>query len=170
MRYLVALCLGALLITACNQGESRYSTTGPEVDEIKAHIAHYETGDWEAWLGHYADTAKIYHNSIEGASPAETQKQLTANLEATSSYGFQEKDRYFERVIEDDGDTWVNFWGTWEGTLAANDQKLIIPVHVTFQIDGNKIVEEHGYYDLTEFTMAMMAIEEAMKADSTAVE
>jgi len=170
MKYFIALCLAALFLGACQQADTRYSTTGPEVDEIKAHIAHYEAGDWEAWLGHYADTAKIYHNTTEGASPADTQKQLVANLEATSSYMFQEKDQYYERVIEDDGDTWVNFWGTWEGTLAANDQKLIIPVHVTFQVVGDKIVKEHGYYDLTELTMAMMAIEEAMKADSVATE
>lgn len=159
-----------LLFAACNQGASRYSTSGPEVDEIKAHIAHYDTGDWEGWLGHYADTAKIYHNTTEPSSPAEVKEQMTATLENTSSYKFQEKDRFFERVIDDEGETWVNFWGNWEGTLAANDQKIIIPVHVTFKIEGDKIVEEHGFYNMAEITLAMMAIEQAMEADTTPAE
>ena len=170
MRYLVVLCLAALMITACNQGESRYSTAGPEVDQIKELIANYEAGDWDAWLSHYADTAKVYHNSTEGSSAADVKDNLAENLKATSSYGFQDKDRYYERVIDDQGETWVNFWATWEGTLAANDQKLIIPVHVTFQFAGDKIVEEHAFYNMAEFAMAMMAIEEAMKADTTATE
>ena len=170
MKYLITLSLVAVMFTACNQGPSRYSTTGPEIDQIKAHIAHYETGDWEAWLGHYADTAKFYHNSTEASSPAEAQEQMSSILENTSSYNFQEKDRFYERIIDDEGETWVNFWGNWEGTLAANDQKIIIPVHVTFQMEGDKIVEEHGFYNMAEITLAMMAIEEAMQADTLLTE
>ena len=126
MRYLIVLCLAALMITACNQGESRYSTTGPEVDQVKDLIANYEAGDWDAWLNHYADTAKVYHNSTEAVSAEEQKDIFKESLSATSSYKFQDKDRYYERVIDDRGETWVNFWATWEGTLAANNQKLII--------------------------------------------
>ena len=170
MKYLLVICLTALMITACNQGESRYSTTGPEVDQVKELIANYEAGDWNAWLSHYADTAKVYHNSTEASTAGEQKDVFVESLEAASSYKFQDKDRYYERVIDDQGETWVNFWATWEGTLAANDQKLIIPVHVTYQFAGDKIVEEHAFYNMAEFTLAMMAIEESMKADSTAME
>lgn len=170
MRYLIVLCLAALMITACNQGEVRYSTTGAEIDQVKDLIANYEAGDWEAWLSHYADTAKVYHNTTEPNAAADVKDQLAETLQSASSYKFQDKDRYYERVIDDRGETWVNFWATWEGTLAANDQTLIIPVHVTFQFNGDKIVEEHAFYNMAEYAMAMMAIEASMKADSTATE
>ena len=170
MRYLVVLCIAALMITACQQGESRYSTTGAEIDQVKDLIANYEAGDWEAWMQHYADTAKVYHNSTEASSPTDVKDELAESVQATSSYKFQDKDRYYERVIDDRGETWVNFWATWEGTLEANDQKLIIPVHATYQFNGDKIVEEHAFYNMAEFAMAMMAIEESMKADTTATE
>lgn len=170
MRYCIAFFLFAVFFAACNQGGSRYSTSGAEIDEVKDLIANYEAGDWEAWLSHYADTAKVYHNSTEPGSATDVKDQLAESLEATSSYKFQDKDRYYERVIDDRGETWVNFWATWEGQLAANDQTLIIPVHVTFQFSGDKIVEEHAFYNMAEFTLAMMAIEEAMKADTTATE
>lgn len=170
MRYLVMLCLVALMITACNQGESRYSTTGAEIDQMKDLIANYEAADWDSWLGHYADTAKVYHNSTEAVTAKELQEGFVENIAQTSSYGFQDKDQYFERVVDDRGEVWVNVWANWEGTLKANDQKLIIPVHITAQFEGDKIVEEHAFYNMAEYAMAMMAIEEAMKADSTAVE
>ena len=163
MRYLIVLCLVALMTTACNQVESRYSTAGAEIDQVKDLIANYEAGDWEAWLSHYADTAKVYHNSTEPSSAEDVKDQLAESLQSTSSYKFQDKDRYYERVIDDRGETWVNFWATWEGTLAANDQTLIIPVHATYQFNGDKIVEEHAFYNMAAFAMALTAIE----ADTT---
>lgn len=170
MRYCIAIFLFTLFFSACNQTGSRYSTSGAEIDQVKDLIANYEAGDWEAWLSHYADTAKVYHNSTEPQSASDVQEQLAENLETASSYKFQDKDRYFERVIDDRGETWVNFWATWEGTLAANDQTLIIPVHVTYQFKGDKIVEEHAFYNMAEYVLAMVAIEESMKADTTAME
>jgi len=88
-----------------------------------------------------------------------------------SSYGFQKKDSngnddiFYEQTLSDDGNTWVNFWGDWRGTLAANGQALEIPVHLTCQMVDGKIVEEYGFYDVSKYVLAMQAIE-AEKAEA----
>ena len=165
MKKLLVLGLITLFFVACQQGPARYTNASPEVDAIKAHIKDYNAGQWTEWAGRYADTAKLYHNSLKASSVAETQEGLEGLLAATASYGFVDKDIFYEMVIDDDNEKWVNFWGTWEGTLAANSQKLVIPVHVTFQFEGGKIVEEHAYYNLAEYAAAMQAIEAAKMAE-----
>ncbi|MBT8234645.1 MAG: nuclear transport factor 2 family protein [Bacteroidia bacterium] len=165
MRKIIVFLLTAVLLWSCKT-ETRYTTESPEIEHVKALLADYDAGRWDAWKGHYADTAKLYHNSTESSSVTDVSKVLAANLEAMSAYGFQEKDRFFEMVIDDEGDKWVNFWGTWEGTIAENNQKLEIPVHITVQFTGDKIVEEHAFYNMSELAMAMMALEEAKEEET----
>jgi len=143
----------------------KYFSSSPEIDEVKALIKDYNAGGWTAWLTHYADTAKLHHNTLEDATPAEVLEGLKGLLIATSDYGFTDKDIFYEMVIDDKNEKWVNFWGTWEGTLAANNQKLIIPVHLTLQFVDGKIVEEHAYYNLSEYVVAMQNIEDAKMAE-----
>ena len=157
--------LTVLFLWSCKT-ETRYTTKSAEIEHVKALISDFNAGRWDAWIGRYADTAKLYHNSTESSSAAELSKVLAADLEAMSAYGFQKKDRFFEMVVDDEGDKWVNFWGTWEGTIAQNKQKLEIPVHITVQFSGDKIVEEHAFYNMSELAMAMMALEEAKEKES----
>ena len=62
-------------------------------------------------------------------------------------------------VIDKDGETWVNYWGIWNGTLKENSEKIAIPVHLTAQFINSKIVEEYVYYDTAPITKALKAIE-----------
>jgi hypothetical protein len=57
------LVITLLLFTACQEQTKRYTQTSPEIDHLKAAIADYEAGNWEGYMSHYADTAKIYHNT-----------------------------------------------------------------------------------------------------------
>jgi steroid delta-isomerase-like uncharacterized protein len=163
MKKIAFLFFATGLFIACQQkGPERYATAAPEIDLIKAHVKDYNDGNWAAWTAVYADTAKVYHNTLTPASPLEVQEGLKANLEAASSYNLGGDDQFYEMVIDDDGEKWVNSWATWKGTLAGNGKELIIPVHSTYQFVGDKIVKEHAYYDLSGF-MAMMQEIEAMK-------
>lgn len=148
-----------LFISCQEKGPERFSTTGAEVDLVKAVIEAYEKGDWEAWKSTYADTAKVYYNSwnshIDVADALEGH-QNTASLMA--SYEFEDDPIFFEKVITDDGNTWVNFWGHWVGSLAENGQGLQTPVHVSFQVADGKIVEEHGFWDNAPLNKAMQEL------------
>lgn len=162
MKKLLLLGLAVIVFTACQNKPERYTTTSTNIDEIKALVADYESGNWDAWAAHYADTAKIFHNTWKtGSTPAETQEALKSILANTSSYGFDKGDEniFFEQTIDDDGKTWVNFWGNWRGTIAANSQEIEIPVHLSIHMENGKIVNEYGFYDVSQFQAAMQAIE-----------
>jgi uncharacterized protein len=66
---------------------------------------------------------------------------------------------YFEMVVTDEGETWVNFWGLWSAVLKANEQKFEIPVHVTVRFENGKIVAEHGYWNSSEIALVLRELE-----------
>lgn len=171
MKKLFLLGLAVILFTACQNKPERFTTTSANIDVVKALLADYNSGNWEGWLSHYGDSAMTYHNTWDKAmTPQELADGLKGVLANASSYGFPEKDSngedntFFEQVIDDDELTWVNFWGDWRGTLAANGQELEIPVHLSIQMKDGKIYREYGFYDLSKYTAAMQAIEAAKMA------
>ena len=166
MKNLVLSIAVVLLLFSCKQGPDRWTSSSPEIDEVKALISDYEAGNWDAWKGHYADTAKLYHNSTEPSGLEETLKGLQGYLEPTSEYGFSDKDIYYEMIIDNDNQKWVNFWGTWEGNIDALDRDLKIPVHLTLQFVDGKIVEEHAFYNLVDYMVAMNDIAAMAEAES----
>ena len=170
MKKLFVLGLAIVLFTSCEEKKQRYFETSAEIDVTKALLKDYHAGDWKAWAGHYADTAKIYHNTIKGVSAAETIVSLKQILDNTSAYKFDDKNLWYEMVIDKDGETWVNFWGNWKGKLAANGKELIIPVNLTLQFVNGKIVEEYGYYDISEFVLSLQEIEAAMAVEEVIAE
>ena len=161
MKKIITIGIIAILFITCqNKGPERYSTTGSEIDLVKELIQNYEAGDWDNWISHYADTAKIHHNTWEeiSTSPKETVENLKSNLSNLSSYQFDDDPIYYEKVLTDEGKTWVNFWGNWRGVIAANGKEITIPVHLSINIEDGKIQEEFGMYDLTTFTSEMNAL------------
>ncbi len=170
MKKLLIACFAIFMCMACKDAPTRYTSASPEIDEVKALIADYESANWDAWTGHYADTAKLYHNTTEPSSVSEVREGLAGLLENVSSYGFQEKDQFYEMILDDEGETWVNFWGNWEGTLAENGKKLVIPVHLTMEFVDGKIVEEHAFYNLAEYMAEMNAIKAAAMAEESDME
>lgn len=161
MKNLLLICLSLVLLSACQQPKQQYFSESAEIDVLKVLLDDYHAANWEAWAGHYADTAKIYHNKIKSATVKESSENLKAILSNVSSYKFDDESLFYEMIIDKDNETWVNFWGNWKGKLAANGQELVIPVHLTLQFVNGKIAEEYGYYDVSEFTLALQTIEAA---------
>lgn len=151
MKKLILLTLSIVLFTACNQGK-RYTQKSPEIDTYKKVIKAYENQDWENFASHYVDTAKIANNTnIENAQTLteliETNKQ---DASLFSSWRYVEKESYYEMVTTDKGETWVNFWGLWQGEMKSNGKTYDIPAHITAQFKDGKIVKEFGYWDISK--------------------
>ena len=131
----------------------------PEIDISKAVIKSYDKMDWETLTSHYADTAKVYFNATEKNPMAASKipdyhKENDANYE---SRGFVEKDNFFEMVVTEKGENWVNFWGTWKCKLKTNGKELEIPVHLTSQYIDGKIVKEYGYWDASQLVLELQS-------------
>ena len=160
MKKIFLIGLAAILFIACEQKAERYSTSGPEVDLVKALLADYEKGDWDSWTEKYADTAKVYYNQWDDSvTVAQSMKGHKSTIALLSSYGFGE-DVIYEKIISDGGNTWINFWGRWEGTLQENNKVVVLPVHLSVRVLNGKIVQENGFWDNSIMQTALEEIEE----------
>ncbi|MDT8346871.1 MAG: nuclear transport factor 2 family protein, partial [Flavobacteriaceae bacterium] len=68
-----------------------------------------------------------------------------------SSWNYVDSESDYEMVVTDKGETWVNFWGLWQGKLKADGKTYDIPAHMTVQFVDGKIVKEYGYWDISKF-------------------
>ena len=155
MKKIILLGLAIVLLTACQEKqEQRYFSESAEINVLKAGIAAYEKADWDTWKGHFADTAKIYVNSKNDITVDKRLENLKASATAFSSYGFDKKDEFVEMVLDKENETCVYYWAQHNGTLAANNKQLSMPVHLAVQFVDGKIVKEHIYFDGTEMNKA----------------
>jgi len=167
MKKLFLLGLAIVLFTACQEKqEQRYFAESPEIEVLKVGIEAYEKADWDAWKGHFADTAKIYVNSKDPISLDARVIALKEMTGAFSSYGFDKKDAYIEMVIDKEKETWVYYWAQHNGTMAANNKALSMPVHLAVQFADGKIVAEHIYFDGTEMNKAIEELSAAKEPET----
>ena len=152
-----------LSMAACQQQEKRYTQQSPEIETYKKVIDAYDKQDWVAMASHYADTAKIMNNVEE--KDAQTLAELVQmdkdDASLFSSWEYVDGESEYEMVVTDKGKTYVNFWGLWKGTLAANNKTYTIPTHLTAQFVDGKIVKEFGYWDLSKIMLDIQAMEHA---------
>lgn len=170
-KYLILFLVTAIIIS-CNkekeeEKEVRYTQNSEEINTFKAAIKDYENGNWESYAKHYADTAKIYHNSNKSMTIQENIKSFKEGLAGLSTYEFPDDNEEFEMVVTDDDETWVNYWGDWQATIAESNKKVEVPVHLTARFINGKIVAEYAYYDNAIMMAAMEDMEKAKDSTST---
>lgn len=172
MKKLVLIALAGLFVIACQEKQPvRFTTSSAEISSYKKGIEAYEKADWSTWSGMFADTAKLYHNTWDNpATVAQIQEGHVNTLSNLSSYGFDRDEMVLEQVIDDDGKTWVNFWGHWKGTIEANGKEIHIPVHISAEFVDGKIVREYGFWNMSEFANEMQALQAAAEAAAEAEE
>ncbi len=166
MKNLFYILFIALLVTACNQ-EQRYFGESAETKTLEKGIVAYESGDWDTWRSHFADTAKVFVNSAEALTIDQRLEELQGMTSAFSSYGFDKEKSHIEMVKDKDDETWVYYWGQHKGTM-TNGTELSIPVHLAVRFDAGKIVAEHIYFDATELNAAAAALNAAAEAETEA--
>ena len=165
MRKLILLVLAVVFVAACQQQEKqRYFAESAETKTLEAGIAAYESGDWDKWKSHFADTAKIYVNSVEPMTVDARLAQFKETTPSWANYGFVKDKSYIEMVLDKEDETWVYFWGTHKGSFKGSDKELATPVHLAVHFLDGKIVEEHVFFDGTE--MAAVQAELAAMAES----
>ncbi|GLU44316.1 nuclear transport factor 2 family protein [Allomuricauda sp. NBRC 101325] len=159
MKKIILLCtVAALLFSGCQNAPVRYTQDSPEIDTVKNLIANYNSKLFDTAV--YADTSKTYYNTNKNPmSPSEAMDYHRNTDINYSNRGFAKDNQEYEMVVTDDGETWVNCWLQWQGTLAANDQAVEIPVHLTYQFVDGKIVREYGYWDPSEIMLTLQKLE-----------
>ena len=159
MKNLITLALVALIFSCQAPPPQRFFSESAEIDIIKALVKDYVEGNFDGYTDYYADTANIYHNSTEAMDANALVDGFQTELEVIATYGFE--DVVYEMVLDATDETWVYFWGDWTGTLKANGQKIVTPVHADFQFVDGKIVREHAYFDNLPMVNALAEIAKA---------
>lgn len=152
MKELMSLGLAIVIFIACNQQSKRYTQQSPEIETYKQVLEDYKDRDWQAMLAHYSDNAKIMNNVTEenGKNLTEFLAENRKDAAQFSSWEFINDASQYEMIVNDKGETWVNFWGLWEGTFKENNKVYQIPTHITTQFVDGKIVREFGYWDISK--------------------
>ena len=164
MKKLIFFGLAIVLIASCNKQDKRYTQQSPEINTVKALIVKYNNKAYNTSV--YADTSKTFFNSKgKSMSPSETMAFHKANDANYSSRGFLAEDQEYEMVITDDGETWVNCWLDWKGTLVGNNKEVNIPIHLTYRFVDGKIVREVGIWDGSEIALAFQEMAMAKEAE-----
>lgn len=158
MKRIFSLLFAVALFTACNTKQPvRYFSASPEIEITKSTLKHYLDQNWEALKSVYADTAKVMNNVPvgKGISIDAVMIDYQQDHELFTSISYLVKEDFFEMVVTDDGETWVNYWGLWKGTLKASGEEFEIPLHITQQFINQKIVREHGYWNSSAIALAL---------------
>ena len=172
MKKLIIIGLTLAFITACQEkGPERYTQDSPQINTIKQLIGNYNNKTYDMSI--YADTSKTYYNAKE--NPLSPEEVIAYHKERDMAYAqrsFLDKDQEYEKVLTDDGETWVNCWLDWQGTLAGNGQEVTIPIHLTYRFQDGKIVREVGMWDPTPIMLALqeMEMKNNMSADEKAIQ
>lgn len=163
MKNIMLVLLLITTIAAC-KNEVRYTQNSPEIETYKQAVKDYEMGNWESYVTHYADTAKIAYNTTEknALTLAQSIALNKEGIATLSSYNYVPEESEYEMVVTDKGETWVNFWGLWQGRLKANNQLYEIPVHLTAQFIDGKIVKEFGYWDNSSLILALKELKKTI--------
>jgi hypothetical protein len=155
MRKLFFLGFATILFVSCQQ-EVRYTQQSPEIDTYKKVIENYKTVNWDDMPNHYADTAKVANNVTKEKAKTLTEA-ITIMKEDAKLFTWVIENEEYEMVKTDEGETWVNFWGLWKGTLNSTKKVYELPFHVTTQFIDGKIVREIGYWNNSEIVTDMLS-------------
>ncbi|MCX7550508.1 nuclear transport factor 2 family protein [Xanthomarina sp. F2636L] len=159
------ILIGCLLFMfpSCKK-QHRYTQDSDEIEIVKAAISDYNYQEWENLMSHYNDTAHIYYNSRSNIlSPKDLESFHINHDVGFSTRAFEDENREYEMIEDNNGKSWVNFWGLLKGNLEGNNKQITIPVHITYQFIDKKIVTEFGYWDSSRVLLEL----EKMKAEKT---
>jgi hypothetical protein len=167
MKNIILLIFTLAIMSSCTQqvAEQRYFSSSPEIDVSKALREYYVAADWEAYASHFAPDAEICNNVKKGNGTSVD--KLTENwkddFQTFSSIRLDPDEDYYEMVITEEGEKWVNYWGMWEATLNATGQQFSMPIHITSQFVDGKIVQDHRYFNNHEIILAVMALSQTVE-------
>ncbi|AUC80690.1 hypothetical protein [Lacinutrix sp. Bg11-31] len=160
MKKLILLVSVSLLLFNCKNTTQRYTQDSPEIEIVKQTIAFYDVHNWDSLAMNYADTAKVYYNTRKNVlSAKDLEAFFTKNDSYMSTRAYEDDSREYEMIEDNNGKKWVNFWGLWKGNLKDNNKGIVIPVHITYQFNKGKIVEEFGYWNNAELMNDIQEIE-----------
>jgi hypothetical protein len=140
-------------LAACQQAPKVIiASTGPQVDDLNKAMAAYASGDWETYKSGFADTAKIFFNTLQFDVDS-----LVRYQQARRAYydKVETSSDAVEYIKYDNGDEWVHWWGKLKLTIKGTGRVVEVPIHLAGHLMGSKTVEQFAYFNALEISDAI---------------
>lgn len=136
----------AIILISCSK---RYTQESKEIEMFRKAIILYSDQKFDEIAVFYTDSAKIINNVPEekAITIAERIAQSKEQSALFSTWKINHSKAEYEMIVTNKGETWVNYWGQWEGTLKLNGKHYVIPTCITAKFVDGKIVRELGFWD-----------------------
>jgi hypothetical protein len=162
-RFFIPTLMTIILLSACNQ-KKQYTETSPEIDTYKRVVADYESRDWNDFVTHYADSAKILIHATDKDAINVTQFASSNKEDANGFKDWKYTNKKFLMLTKDNGETWVYFNGLWQGTFIPNNKLYEIPAQINVRFENGKIIREEGYWDISNLMSDIQKMQDTTKA------
>lgn len=165
MKRLLLVTVLVFMLASCSK---RYTQSSKEIETLQKAINLYSNQQFDEIAVFYADSAKIINNVPEEEAITIAQR-ITQNKEQSalfSTWKINSKIAEYEMVVTDKGETWVNYWGQWEGTLKLNNKLYVIPTCITAKFVDGKIVREVGFWDESKLVIDLQNLKAVSDIDT----
>lgn len=162
MKKILSLFLLGSIVYSCQQPYAMVSTNDEKSETIKTLFEKVgeENIDY---------LKEIFSDSMEFVNPLGDKLNKTGFIAAVENLyelfddiSIMEMDgdglgAEVETVSYSNGIVWTNLWNTFSGTGHYTGQKVSFPFHLSYQWDGDKIIKEVQFFDLSVFEKEMNA-------------
>ena len=151
---------GVATATATTNATGTVTTEGPDVELMKKAAESWASGDWDAYLSCYADTARSVHNAWAVTTDTTVARKMSSYID-----GFKKSrelmdgnvtinNSIYEVVTMGDGSKYGHAWidVSWKSKKGATSKTLIFN---SYSIKDGKLTTEWPIYDTKEFDKLM---------------
>ncbi|MBP1840847.1 nuclear transport factor 2 family protein [Formosa algae] len=146
MKKIILFAFSLAVMASCTEPVKQYTKSSPEIETIKTLHEYFEDSNYDSLQTLYAEDAVIFENSFDSKSISDVIKEGKEGRALIADYTFVDGVKC-EMIINDEGETWVNSWAHWKGTLKGSEKVIEIPIISRFQFKDGKIVKEYSYWD-----------------------
>jgi hypothetical protein len=169
MKKTIFVAILATTLFACKQNETKtetaasatasgsVTTTGPDVELMKKAAESWASGNWDAYLSCYADTARSIHNQWAVTTDTTVARKMTSFID-----GFKKSreamdgnvtinNSIYEVVTMADGSKYGHAWVdcSWKSKKGEISKTVIFN---SYAIKDGKLTTEWPIYDTKEFS------------------
>jgi hypothetical protein len=141
-------------------GTTSVTTEGPDVELMKKAAESWATGNWDAYLSCYADTAISVHNTWAVTTDTNVSRKVSSYIDSFKKSreamdgNVTIENSIYEVVTMADGSKYGHAWFnlSWKTKEGGTSKTLLFN---SFTIKDGKLVTEWPIYDTKEFDKLM---------------
>ena len=152
--FILLICLS--ILSSCGQPFAKIEVTDEKSKIIKKIFQEVSAENIEYLEEVFSDEMKMVNpkqvefDKVSFISGIKDMYDLFDNITFESADGDADGSE-IETNYYSNGKVWSAIWNNFSATGKYTGQQINIPFHISYQWEGNKIIEEYQFYDMTAF-------------------